>query len=113
MTARNPFRDLPDEPEQSGFRPVKRIPRCVDPRHQPPTMLYVPPDQEYVHVCPSCGQTTILRGSDATLSDLIMEPIDWPPREWLRTELDRAAQLEAEAAAYRGAVQEALKRATS
>lgn len=48
----------------SGFEPLDTdlIP-CLDPSHPPPTHLYIPPGQQYRHVCPRCGCETILRSN--------------------------------------------------
>lgn len=40
---------------------------CACPQHNPPTMLYVPYGQVYKHICPSCGEVTILHSSMVTL----------------------------------------------
>ncbi len=54
--------------DKPGFEPIPGYAEpCRDPSHQPPTMLYIPPGQQYRHVCPTCGAVVILRGSSATL----------------------------------------------
>lgn len=30
---------------------------CLDPEHNPPTHLYIPPGKTHVHICPTCGTT--------------------------------------------------------
>lgn len=54
---------------RGGFRPKAEPWKkpCANPEHLPPNMLYIPPDQEYVHVCPGCGFTCVLQGSNVSL----------------------------------------------
>lgn len=35
-------------------------PRCQDPSHNPPNMIYIPPGKRLRHKCPTCGQESIL-----------------------------------------------------
>jgi len=41
---------------------------CRSTEHNAPTHLYVPPDKEYVHICPLCRKEQILRSPDHTFS---------------------------------------------
>lgn len=36
---------------------------CLNPEHNPPTHLYIPPGQTYEHICPGCGKKTTMHGS--------------------------------------------------
>ncbi len=48
-------------------RPTKSktlIERCLGRSHQPPTHLYIPNGKTFTHVCPDCGQQTVLMGSN-------------------------------------------------
>lgn len=57
------------EPKKNGyFEPIPKIDICRDPEHNPPTHIYIPPDQQYVHICPSCRRQTIMRGPDVSWS---------------------------------------------
>ncbi len=47
--------------KKGGLRPRQDIKICQDPSHNPPTHLYIPPDMEYEHICPSCGFRLVLR----------------------------------------------------
>jgi hypothetical protein len=50
--------------EQSGFRDAeKEFKPCPSTSHNPPSHLYIPPDKDYVHVCPACGAKFVLHGS--------------------------------------------------
>jgi hypothetical protein len=58
----------PRPQKHGGLRPIKGLkPRCIDPSHEPPTHIVIPPGYEYEHVCPSCGFTIVLWGHDVTL----------------------------------------------
>ena len=39
-----------------------------DPEHSPPMMLYIPPGQQYRHVCRSCGAESVMHGAGFTLN---------------------------------------------
>ena len=53
------FRSMPE-----GFKKISQP--CMDRSHNPPSHLHIPSHQEYVHVCPSCGQKFVLKGSQVT-----------------------------------------------
>lgn len=36
--------------------------KCTHPEHEPPSHLYVPAGEKYVHKCPACGNERILIG---------------------------------------------------
>lgn len=38
------------------------IKACLDPAHNPPSHIYVPPGQTFKHECPRCGQRTEIHG---------------------------------------------------
>lgn len=68
---------IPDDGEKQpskrgGFRPIaeKWVKSCHHPDHEPPSMLCIPHGMEYVHICPACGQETIMRGSNITFSSV-------------------------------------------
>ncbi len=58
--------------KRSGFEPLESYPNkmCQDPSHNPPMHLHIPNNQQYRHVCPSCGYETVLRGSGITFNEL-------------------------------------------
>lgn len=57
-----------DEKPKSGMRPISDpIKTCPHHDHRPPTHLHIPYAHEYVHVCPGCGNTTVMRSSDVTM----------------------------------------------
>lgn len=48
----------------SGFEPIPGgwlREKCRHPEHEPPGMICIPQGQQYRHVCPGCGATTIMR----------------------------------------------------
>lgn len=56
----------PDNTNQfkSGFEPAPvRMTPCVHPSHNPPMQLYIPPGQQYRHICPQCGYTIVLQSN--------------------------------------------------
>lgn len=54
--------------KRGGFEPIPPgIKPCHDSEHFPPTHLWIPPDQQYRHICPSCGYECVLRSSQVTL----------------------------------------------
>jgi len=48
------------EDDETYFQP------CLDPSHNPPMHLYIPPGQKFVHICPNCGNKTIISGNIVT-----------------------------------------------
>ena len=36
---------------------------CLNPSHNPPTHLYIPSGQKYIHICPGCGRRLTIRGN--------------------------------------------------
>ena len=53
------------ERPKGGFEPIPGYQRpCCHPEHKPPMHLWIPPGQQYRHVCPACGMVVIIRGSD-------------------------------------------------
>lgn len=55
---------MSEDKKQGGMEPIPSgADTCTHPYHQPPTMLYIPPGQQYRHVCSGCGQERVLRGS--------------------------------------------------
>lgn len=54
---RGGFEDDP-EPKAGGY--------CNHPEHVPPTHLYVPAGKRYRHICPACGQETVIRPTSLT-----------------------------------------------
>ena len=53
--------------QKSGWIDLPEKPKiCMDMGHNAPNMLYIPPGKAYRHVCPSCGYTVILYGSNIT-----------------------------------------------
>ncbi len=51
------------EKEKSGFEPLPEKQVCNHPGHNVPMHLFVPPNQQYRHVCPNCGNTVLIGGS--------------------------------------------------
>lgn len=65
--------NLPLDNNKKGgyFRPIKEWKKiCRDPNHNPPMYLYIPPGQEYVHICPSCGAEIVIRGQSFNLNNV-------------------------------------------
>jgi hypothetical protein len=61
--------DALEKPDKSGMEPIPDYqPPCCNPGHQPPTHLYIPPGQQYRHICPSCGFTVVIRGNNVSYS---------------------------------------------
>ena len=57
-----------DDPKQgSGMEDDLQFEPCMNPSHDPPNMLYVPPGKRYRHVCPGCGKVSYIRGSNIRL----------------------------------------------
>lgn len=54
-------------PQKSGFFDLPVQQTCRHPEHEPPSMLYIPPGKGYRHVCPGCGKTVNLYGSNITM----------------------------------------------
>ena len=58
---------MDNDKQRSGFEDDPDYwnqPRTCDHReHQPPMHLVIPPGKQYRHVCPGCGQVTILRNT--------------------------------------------------
>lgn len=54
-----------DEP--AGMQPLERREYCTHPEHGPPSMLYVPPGNKYVHYCPACNAKSVLHNHTPTL----------------------------------------------
>ena len=48
---------------KSGFEPIPGYKICMHPGHNPPTHLYIPPGQQYRHVCPGCGAEVVMAGA--------------------------------------------------
>jgi hypothetical protein len=51
-------------PKKGGFEPLEPsefAEPCISPSHNPPTHLYIPPGQQYRHVCPCCGMEVVMR----------------------------------------------------
>lgn len=46
--------------EKSGFFDLEKNSACSNPEHKPPTHLHIPQGKGYKHICPSCGQISIL-----------------------------------------------------
>lgn len=54
--------------KHSGFEDIPEYPKpCRHPEHNPPGHLVIPPSKQYRHVCPACGHTVVLRGSNVSL----------------------------------------------
>lgn len=67
LTIKTDFSEL-EEKIQSHMRPVQEAWKpCQHPEHEPPMMLYVPHGQEYVHVCPGCLRSCVVRSNDVTM----------------------------------------------
>lgn len=41
-------------------RKWKQIKPCINPYHNPPSMIVIPTGQSITHKCPSCGKETVL-----------------------------------------------------
>lgn len=61
---------MDNKPKRSGFEPLPQSTKpCRDAEHFPPTHICIPSDQQYRHICPSCGYECILRSPQVTLLD--------------------------------------------
>lgn len=58
---------LTPTPRRSGFFDLPRTAKCLDPGHEFPTMIHIPPGKGYTHVCPSCGKSVTVHGQGASL----------------------------------------------
>jgi hypothetical protein len=41
--------------------------KCNDPEHEAPNMIYIPPGKGYRHVCPKCGEESIIIPQQVTM----------------------------------------------
>ena len=39
---------------------------CGNPSHNPPMLIYIPPNEKHIHTCPGCGNQIIMYGSNTT-----------------------------------------------
>lgn len=39
---------------------------CINPGHEVPSLLYIPPGQTYKHVCPGCQNEIVVRTPEIT-----------------------------------------------
>jgi hypothetical protein len=53
---------------KSGFFDLPKVKICRDPSHEPPSHICIPQGKGLKHVCPSCGQETIMIPTQYTLS---------------------------------------------
>ncbi|BCG50221.1 hypothetical protein [Ralstonia phage RP13] len=58
------YLDSPDDNQKSGFFKLDKWKSCSDPSHNPPTHIHVPAGQGYRHVCPRCGNVSVIHGQD-------------------------------------------------
>lgn len=61
-------------PERSHFEDIEPSPwldKCKDPGHKPPMHIHIPQGKRYVHICPTCGQRTVLQPQQFTLNSNI------------------------------------------
>lgn len=54
--------------KKSWFEKMEKVHKCNHPEHNPPTQLWIPPDEIYHHICPACGEEKIIRGSGISFS---------------------------------------------
>lgn len=60
--------DLSPEKALGGFEPLPELyAACGHPEHSPPMHLWIPPGQQYRHVCPRCHCEFVLRPTQVTL----------------------------------------------
>lgn len=52
----------PDGSRKSGYVdiPNSKIYGCTDINHNPPSHIYVPQGEMYIHYCPSCGHKSVI-----------------------------------------------------
>lgn len=49
-----------NEKERSHFENIQKEITCKDPDHKPPMHLHIPNGKRYIHICPACGQRSVL-----------------------------------------------------
>uniref|UniRef100_A0AB39CDF9 Uncharacterized protein n=1 Tax=Pseudomonas phage HRDY3 TaxID=3236930 RepID=A0AB39CDF9_9VIRU len=53
--------------KQAGFEPDPQFKEpCFHLSHRPPTGMVIPRGQRYRHVCPGCGEETVIRSINVT-----------------------------------------------
>ena len=57
------------EKEESHFEDDDIKSPCANSEHNPPMHLHIPAGKKYIHICPSCGNRTVLH-SISTLCDV-------------------------------------------
>lgn len=57
--------DMLKEHKRGGFEPIPEHARpCLSPGHNPPTHLCIPYGMQYRHICPACGNETVMQSSE-------------------------------------------------
>lgn len=79
------------EDEPAGMQPLKLREYCTHPEHGPPSMLYVPPGNKYVHYCPACNAKSVLHNHTPTLQceAAAGEATHWNPKDSNHPDPDR------------------------
>jgi len=67
-----------DPKKDSHFRPINEewggaSKPCPHPEHRPPSHLFIPPGQEYVHVCPHCRNQQVICPVQITMGSTKMD----------------------------------------
>lgn len=52
--------NYPEDAKKQQLNDWNMMP-CVSPSHNPPMHLFIPPGCSHTHVCPYCGQRTVLK----------------------------------------------------
>jgi hypothetical protein len=47
-------------PKRGGFFDLPKEKKCKDREHEPPKHLHIPQGKGYRHVCPTCGEETVI-----------------------------------------------------
>lgn len=55
-----------NEKERSHFEDIEKDVTCKDPGHNIPSHLHIPQGKRYVHICPACGQRSVLQPPQIT-----------------------------------------------
>lgn len=56
--------ELNNQFEESHFEDIEPLESriCHDPNHFPPSMMVIPPNKKYIHVCQTCGAKSVIFG---------------------------------------------------
>ena len=55
------FPEKQTQPDFAGWEQIKKP--CIDPEHDFPSMLCIPPGETFTHKCPGCGHETAVQNT--------------------------------------------------